>query len=94
MLIRREFIFFKTLHSSTYFTFSFQVDLWEINEAFSAVVLANAKLLELDMNKVNIHGGAVSLGHPLVSSRWLVIGELSDPSSFKYNFLRDLPVRA
>lgn len=43
-----------------------QVDLWEINEAFSAVVLANAKLHELDMNKVNIHGGAVSLGHPLV----------------------------
>jgi hypothetical protein len=44
-----------------------QVDLWEINEAFSAVVLANTKLLELDLNKVNIHGGAVSLGHPLVS---------------------------
>merc|ERR1712212_727060 len=38
------------------------VDLWEINEAFSVVVLANMKLDNLDHNKVNIHGGAVSLG--------------------------------
>lgn len=41
------------------------VALWEINEAFSVVVLANQKLLELDPNTVNIHGGAVSLGHPI-----------------------------
>lgn len=41
------------------------VALWEINEAFSAVVLANQILLELDPSKVNIHGGAVSLGHPI-----------------------------
>ena len=39
------------------------VDLWEVNEAFSVVVLANMKLSELDPAKVNIHGGAVSLGH-------------------------------
>jgi len=44
------------------------VDLWEINEAFSVVVLANMKLHELDPEKVNIHGGAVSLGHPLGAS--------------------------
>lgn len=44
------------------------VDLWEINEAFSVVVLANMKLHELDPAKVNIHGGAVSLGHPLGAS--------------------------
>jgi acetyl-CoA C-acetyltransferase len=41
------------------------VDLWEINEAFSVVVLANMKILKLDHSKVNIHGGAVSLGHPI-----------------------------
>ncbi|CAL7946639.1 unnamed protein product [Xylocopa violacea] len=41
------------------------VALWEINEAFSVVVVANQKLLDLDPNKVNIHGGAVSLGHPI-----------------------------
>merc|ERR1712088_154966 len=44
------------------------VDLWEINEAFSVVVLANMKLHGLDHSKVNIHGGAVSLGHPLGAS--------------------------
>lgn len=41
------------------------IALWEINEAFSVVVIANQKLLDLDPNKVNIHGGAVSLGHPI-----------------------------
>ncbi|KAK9689510.1 hypothetical protein RND81_09G064000 [Saponaria officinalis] len=42
-----------------------QVDFYEINEAFSVVTLANQKLLGLDPEKVNVHGGAVSLGHPL-----------------------------
>jgi len=41
------------------------VTQWEINEAFSAVVLANIKTLNLDPEKVNPHGGAVSLGHPI-----------------------------
>lgn len=41
------------------------VDLFEINEAFSVVSLANNQILELDPNKVNIHGGAVSIGHPI-----------------------------
>lgn len=41
------------------------VDLFEINEAFSVVPLANNKILELDPEKVNIHGGAVSIGHPI-----------------------------
>ncbi|TMW66756.1 hypothetical protein Poli38472_014068 [Pythium oligandrum] len=41
------------------------VDFYEINEAFSVVSLANAKLLSLDPAKVNVYGGAVSLGHPL-----------------------------
>ena len=42
-----------------------QIDLFEINEAFSVVGLANMKILGLDPDKVNINGGAVSLGHPL-----------------------------
>lgn len=41
------------------------IDYWELNEAFSVVGLANIKKLGIDANKVNIHGGAVSLGHPL-----------------------------
>ncbi|KAJ9687052.1 hypothetical protein PVL29_015776 [Vitis rotundifolia] len=42
-----------------------QIDCYEINEAFAVVALANQKLLGLSPEKVNVHGGAVSLGHPL-----------------------------
>ena len=42
-----------------------EVELFEFNEAFSVVGLANIKILGLNPEKVNIHGGAVSLGHPL-----------------------------
>ncbi|VDP85967.1 unnamed protein product [Echinostoma caproni] len=42
-----------------------KVAMWEINEAFAVVALANIRLLELPIEKVNIHGGAVSCGHPL-----------------------------
>ncbi|MQL99056.1 hypothetical protein Taro_031774 [Colocasia esculenta] len=42
-----------------------QIDYYEINEAFSVVALANQKLLQLPSEKLNVHGGAVSLGHPL-----------------------------
>jgi acetyl-CoA C-acetyltransferase len=41
------------------------VDYFEFNEAFSVVGLANAKILNIDLNKINVNGGAVSLGHPL-----------------------------
>lgn len=44
------------------------IDYFEINEAFSVVSLANNMALNLDENKVNINGGAVSLGHPLGAS--------------------------
>lgn len=40
------------------------VALWEINEAFATVVLANVRLLDLDVDKVNVHGGAIAMGHP------------------------------
>ena len=44
------------------------VDYFELNEAFSVVGIANMKILGLDSSKVNVNGGAVSLGHPLGSS--------------------------
>ena len=44
------------------------LDYFEFNEAFSVVGLANIKLLDLDASKVNVNGGAVSLGHPLGAS--------------------------
>ena len=45
-----------------------QIDLFEINEAFAVVALAAMKELKLDHSKVNIYGGAVSLGHPIGAS--------------------------
>jgi acetyl-CoA C-acetyltransferase len=45
-----------------------QVGLWEINEAFSVVSIANNQLLGLDPAKVNVWGGAVALGHPIGAS--------------------------
>lgn len=44
------------------------VDFWELNQAFSVVGLANAKILGLDPAKVDVNGGAVALGHPLGNS--------------------------
>jgi len=44
------------------------IDYWEFNEAFSVVGIVNTQLLELDPTKVNVNGGAVSLGHPLGNS--------------------------
>ena len=41
------------------------IDFWELNEAFSVVGIANIKKLGIDIEKVNVNGGAVSLGHPL-----------------------------
>jgi acetyl-CoA C-acetyltransferase len=45
-----------------------KIDFYEINEAFSVVALANKKLLDIPLEKLNVHGGAVSLGHPLGAS--------------------------
>lgn len=42
-----------------------EVDYFELNEAFSVVGLANCQIMEVDQSKVNVNGGAVSLGHPL-----------------------------
>ena len=52
------------------------ISMFEINEAFSVVVLANIKLLGLDHEKVNVNGGAVSLGHPIGMSGTRIFGHL------------------
>jgi acetyl-CoA C-acetyltransferase len=44
------------------------IDLWEINEAFSGVALASIEDLAVDPERVNVNGGAVALGHPLAAS--------------------------
>ncbi|MBM3440802.1 MAG: acetyl-CoA C-acyltransferase, partial [Bacteroidetes bacterium] len=44
------------------------IDYWELNEAFSVVGIENIRRMQLDPSKVNAHGGAVSLGHPLGAS--------------------------
>ena len=52
------------------------ISMWEINEAFSVVVLANIKLMGLNPELVNKHGGAVSLGHPIGMSGARILGHL------------------
>lgn len=42
-----------------------QIDFFEFNEAFAAVCLANMKLLDIGDDKMNVHGGAVAMGHPI-----------------------------
>jgi acetyl-CoA C-acetyltransferase len=52
------------------------VDFWEVNEAFSVVALANAKILGISQDRLNVHGGGVSLGHPIGSSGARIIVSL------------------
>jgi acetyl-CoA C-acetyltransferase len=44
------------------------IDLFEVNEAFAAVVLSWAQVYDIDMDKVNVNGGAIALGHPVGST--------------------------
>lgn len=53
------------------------VDYHEINEAFSVVALANAELLGVDADTVNVNGGAVSIGHPIGCSGARIVGSLA-----------------
>ncbi len=66
------------------------IDFFEINEAYSAVVLANQKILDLDMTKVNVFGGAVAMGHPLGASGARIMCTLTgtDGGDFKVNRIR------
>ncbi|HEY5710044.1 MAG TPA: acetyl-CoA C-acetyltransferase [Solirubrobacterales bacterium] len=55
-----------------------QLDLIEINEAFAAVVLRFVKDMGLDMEKVNVNGGAIAMGHPLGATGGMILGTLVD----------------
>jgi len=53
------------------------IDLWEINEAFAVVVLNAIRELNIDENRVNIHGGAIAIGHPLGATGARLVGTLA-----------------
>lgn len=54
------------------------VDLWEINEAFASVPLKCARDLGLDLDRVNVNGGAIAMGHPLGATGAILLGTLLD----------------
>ncbi|WP_037494521.1 thiolase family protein [Sphingobacterium deserti] len=53
------------------------IDFFEFNEAFAVVALANAKLLNIPLDKINVYGGAIALGHPLGCSGARILVTLS-----------------
>src|SRR3546814_19668933 len=54
------------------------IDVWEINEAFSVVAEKFIRDLDLDREKVNINGGAMALGHPIGATGSILIGTALD----------------
>ncbi|MGM9489471.1 acetyl-CoA C-acetyltransferase [Ideonella sp. YS5] len=54
------------------------IDLWEINEAFASVPLKCVRELDLEMDRVNVNGGAIALGHPLGATGCIILGTLLD----------------
>lgn len=54
------------------------IDLWELNEAFAAVVLRWVQALDLDMAKVNVNGGAIAMGHPIGATGAMILGTMVD----------------
>lgn len=54
------------------------IDLYELNEAFAAVVLRYAQALDLDPGKLNVNGGAIAMGHPLGATGGMILGTALD----------------
>ena len=54
------------------------IDLWEINEAFAVVPMKTARDLGLDMDRVNVNGGSIAMGHPLGATGCILLGTLLD----------------
>jgi acetyl-CoA C-acetyltransferase len=54
------------------------IDLWEINEAFAVVPLKTARDLGVDLDRVNVNGGAIAMGHPLGATGCMLLGTLLD----------------
>ena len=55
-----------------------QIDLFEVNEAFAAVPLHFAKTLNIPMDKINVNGGAIAMGHPIGATGAIILGTLLD----------------
>lgn len=53
-----------------------EIDYFEINEAYASVILSNQQILGMDLNKVNVYGGAVAMGHPIGASGARIITTL------------------
>jgi len=54
------------------------IDLWEVNEAFAVVPMKTARDLGVDLDRVNVNGGAIAMGHPLGATGCIVLGTLLD----------------
>ena len=54
------------------------IDLFEVNEAFAAVVLRFMQAFDVDPNKVNVNGGAIAMGHPLGATGAMILGTALD----------------
>ena len=54
------------------------IDLWELNEAFAAVVLRYMQILKMPHDKINVNGGAIAMGHPLGATGAMILGTLLD----------------
>lgn len=54
------------------------IDLWELNEAFAAVILRYMQALDLDHARINVNGGAIAMGHPLGATGAMVLGTALD----------------
>lgn len=54
------------------------IDLFEINEAFAAVVMRAARDLDIPLDRVNVNGGAIAMGHPLGATGCIILGTLLD----------------
>ncbi|MEK7737356.1 MAG: acetyl-CoA C-acyltransferase, partial [Pseudomonadota bacterium] len=54
------------------------IDLFELNEAFAAVVLRFMQVLEIPHERINVNGGAIAMGHPLGATGAMILGTLLD----------------
>jgi acetyl-CoA C-acetyltransferase len=54
------------------------IDLWELNEAFAAVVLRYLQIFKMPHDKINVNGGSIAMGHPLGATGAMILGTLLD----------------
>jgi acetyl-CoA C-acetyltransferase len=54
------------------------IDLWEVNEAFAVVPMKTARDLGVELDRVNVNGGAIAMGHPLGATGCIILGTLLD----------------